>query len=326
MNLPWVFQYAGVAVLSLLAVAFGGKILLEYLRFTGVEDTEGFISDTEDFRVSLMRQGPNVDGAALLLDRVDKVVADYASSSAGLDSRANTILGFLGAGVGVPCVCGGELPPPLHALSAARNPSAAKILPIRSSITAHPPWRADFRESLALTSSGRRSPRAQPSSSRLRSSSVPSASAHSSSCVVRAPATAIRADIGQALDVARNLTAQIAFHLDVAVDRVAQLLLIFFRKVLDPSVRIDSSFAQDLLRGRYTDAEDIGQPDFNPLLAGQVDAGDTSHQPCTCLCLGLLSQITRTLPSRRMMMHFSQMRLTDGRTFISLLSTVLGRA
>ena len=101
MNLPWVFQYAGVAVLSLLAVAFGGKILLEYLRFTGVEDTEGFISDTEDFRVSLMRQGPNVDGAALLLDRVDKVVADYASSSAGLDSRANTILGFLGAGVGV---------------------------------------------------------------------------------------------------------------------------------------------------------------------------------------------------------------------------------
>jgi hypothetical protein len=96
-----VFQYGGVAVLVVLAVVFGGQILREYLGFSGVEDAPGFISDTEDFRASLAGHEPNADGASLLLDRVDKVVAEYAVSSAGLDSRANTILGFLGAGVGV---------------------------------------------------------------------------------------------------------------------------------------------------------------------------------------------------------------------------------
>lgn len=95
------FQYAGVAVLVLLAIIFGGQILRGYLGFSGVEDAPGFISDTEAFRVSLAGHEPNVDCATLLLDRVDKVVADYAASSAALDSRANTILGFLGAGVGV---------------------------------------------------------------------------------------------------------------------------------------------------------------------------------------------------------------------------------
>src|SRR5580698_3075793 len=37
--------------------------------------------------------------------------------------------------------------------------------------------------------------------------------------------------------------------------------------------------------------------------------------PCTCLCLGLTSQITRTLPWRRMILHFSQIFFTEGLTF-----------
>ena len=41
--------------------------------------------------------------------------------------------------------------------------------------------------------------------------------------------------------------------------------------------------------------------------------------PCTCLCLGF-SQITITRPWRLMILHFSQIRLTDGRTFNAVLS------
>src|ERR1700722_3110962 len=134
---------------------------------------------------------------------------------------------------------------------------------------------------------------------------------------------AIRADVGQSLDVARNLSPQVALDLDPAVDRVAQGLLIGLGEVLDPNVRIAPRLLQYLLGRRQTDAIDVRQRDLDALLARQIDPGDTCHYPCTCLCLGLVVQITRTLPSRRMMMHFSQTRLTDGRTFMMLLVLLL---
>src|SRR3954467_9503180 len=37
--------------------------------------------------------------------------------------------------------------------------------------------------------------------------------------------------------------------------------------------------------------------------------------PCRCLCRGL-EQITSTAPCRRMILHFSHIGLTDGRTFM----------
>jgi hypothetical protein len=40
-----------------------------------------------------------------------------------------------------------------------------------------------------------------------------------------------------------------------------------------------------------------------------------NRQPCFCLCLGLL-QITITLPSLLMILHFSQIGFTDGFTFM----------
>src|ERR1700688_1637240 len=128
--------------------------------------------------------------------------------------------------------------------------------------------------------------------------------------------TAITTDVGEPLDVAGALAPQIALDFDGTVDRVAQTLLLFLGEILDPDVRVDAGLLEDLLSGRKPDPEDVGQRDLDTLLAREIDAGNTCHQPWTCLCLGLLSQITRTLPSRRMMMHFSQMRLTDGRTFI----------
>jgi hypothetical protein len=41
-----------------------------------------------------------------------------------------------------------------------------------------------------------------------------------------------------------------------------------------------------------------------------------NHQPCLCLCRFEAVQITMTRPCRRMTLHFSQIGLTLGRTFI----------
>ena len=41
------------------------------------------------------------------------------------------------------------------------------------------------------------------------------------------------------------------------------------------------------------------------------------HQPCFCLCFGF-SQITITRPFRLMILHFSQIGFTLGRTFIGI--------
>jgi len=43
--------------------------------------------------------------------------------------------------------------------------------------------------------------------------------------------------------------------------------------------------------------------------------------PWRCLCFGF-SQITRTTPFRRMILHFSQIAFTDGLTFIGFASFV----
>src|SRR5690554_689020 len=43
----------------------------------------------------------------------------------------------------------------------------------------------------------------------------------------------------------------------------------------------------------------------------------TELYPCFCLCLGF-SQITMTRPLRRIILHFSHITLTDGRTFMNV--------
>src|SRR3990167_252585 len=45
--------------------------------------------------------------------------------------------------------------------------------------------------------------------------------------------------------------------------------------------------------------------------------GNPAPYPCRCLWRGF-SQITRTTPYRRMILHLSQRRLTEARTFIAL--------
>ena len=75
----------------------------------------------------------------------------------------------------------------------------------------------------------------------------------------------------------------------------------------------------DLLGRRAADAEDVGERDLQPLLAGDVDAGDACHvvSALPLLVPGVL-QMTCTRPWRRITLHFSQIVLTLGRTFMGL--------
>ena len=165
---------------------------------------------------------------------------------------------------------------------------------------------------------------------------------------------AVAADLGQALDVERHAAAQVAFHDEVVVDALTDLCFFLIGEVFHAGVRIDAGHVKNLFCAGSADTINVGQANFNSLVLGQVNAGDTCHlirsflskflfraqkgtrltpaggsrpsgadvlgltgsdQPCLCLCFGF-SQITMTLPLRLMTLHFSHMGLTLGLTFI----------
>src|SRR6266705_3268706 len=139
------------------------------------------------------------------------------------------------------------------------------------------------------------------------------------------PLAAIGADLGQALDVHRDLPAQVTFDEDVfrarhPIDDLAQARDLFLAQVLGALVGIDACVLDDLLGGRVADAVDVGHGDDDALGRRNVDACDSCHlvpYPCRCLCLGVLEQITRTTPLRLITLQLAHIFLTDGRTFIS---------
>ena len=68
------------------------------------------------------------------------------------------------------------------------------------------------------------------------------------------------------------------------------------------------------------DTEDVGESDLDRAwCAGRSTPANTSHSlvyPCTLLVFLIAEQITRTTPRRRTILHLSQIRFTDARTFI----------
>ena len=85
------------------------------------------------------------------------------------------------------------------------------------------------------------------------------------------------ADLHLAADVLLHLTAQVALHLEVLVDVGADLVDLFVGEVAHPGVQVEAELFADLLGGGPADAEDVGEADLQPLLAGDVDAGDACH-------------------------------------------------
>jgi len=89
--------------------------------------------------------------------------------------------------------------------------------------------------------------------------------------------TAVAADLSQALDVQRNLTAEVALNGEMFVDDVTKSSFLIFGQVLDADVRVDAGHLEDLLRTSSANTVDIGQTDFDSLLTGQVNTSNTCH-------------------------------------------------
>jgi hypothetical protein len=87
----------------------------------------------------------------------------------------------------------------------------------------------------------------------------------------------VGADLAEPLDRLLPLAAQVALDGEVLVDVVAELRDLVVREVTDLRVRRDPELARDVVRGRRADAEDVGQPDFEPLLVGEVHSCDACH-------------------------------------------------
>src|SRR6266550_1785729 len=91
------------------------------------------------------------------------------------------------------------------------------------------------------------------------------------------PDALVAADLDLALDVLGNLPTEVTFDLEVPVDELADLEHFFLGQVTHLRAALDPSSAHDLIRAGGTDPVDVAKPDFEPLVPGEVDAGDPCH-------------------------------------------------
>jgi hypothetical protein len=85
------------------------------------------------------------------------------------------------------------------------------------------------------------------------------------------PQTAIRSDIHQSLDVHRHFTPEIALDAEFLVDDLAQAIDFIVSQVADARIRVDPSALQQILAGVKPNPVNVGQPDYNALLAWEVN-------------------------------------------------------
>src|SRR5438105_9686817 len=91
------------------------------------------------------------------------------------------------------------------------------------------------------------------------------------------PQSPVGADLHQALDIQRDLAAQLTFDLRFLVDHVPQPADLIAVAVLAPDIGIDVRDRQHAPGGLRPDPEDVGQRHFDPFLSRNINAGDTRH-------------------------------------------------
>ena len=89
------------------------------------------------------------------------------------------------------------------------------------------------------------------------------------------PATPQAADVLESLEGHPLLAAQVTLD-GVALSGPTQFLDIAVLEILHPGIWVDPCLGQDRFGSGRTDAIDVREGDFNPLVAGNVNAGD----PC----------------------------------------------
>ena len=97
------------------------------------------------------------------------------------------------------------------------------------------------------------------------------------------PQATVTTDLRKALNVHRHLAPEIALDLIVAVDDLAEAVGLLLGEVLDTRLEVEARIVHDLLRSRGPDAEDVCQRDFDALVVGDVNAGNTCHESALLL-------------------------------------------
>jgi hypothetical protein len=89
--------------------------------------------------------------------------------------------------------------------------------------------------------------------------------------------TAIAPNIHQALDVHRDFATQITLDPHLFVDDVANAIDFVIRQIPHTGVRVHICALEELLTRMKSDAKDIGQRRFDPLVAGKIDTCNSGH-------------------------------------------------
>src|SRR5439155_9891957 len=74
-----------------------------------------------------------------------------------------------------------------------------------------------------------------------------------------------------------DVLAQVSFDLAFFLDDVADPADLVLRQVLDLDALAYPCLAENAVAARPADPEDVGQRDLDPLVLGQVHAGDPCH-------------------------------------------------
>ena len=88
---------------------------------------------------------------------------------------------------------------------------------------------------------------------------------------------AVAADLAQALDVHSGLTTQVTLDDIVMLDSITQQGLLLLSQILDAGIGVDTGGLQNLGCASGANAVDLGQSNFDPLVAGKVNTRNTCH-------------------------------------------------
>ena len=87
--------------------------------------------------------------------------------------------------------------------------------------------------------------------------------------------TTVATDFAQTLDVHSGLTTQVTFDDIVMLDSITELCLLLLGQVLNADISVDTGLGQDFSSTGGSDAVDIGQSNFDPLVAGKINTRNT---------------------------------------------------
>src|SRR5262249_12775595 len=116
-------------------------------------------------------------------------------------------------------------------------------------------------------------------------------------------AATVTADLNQPLDVHRNVLAQIALDIALALDHLTDMVHFLFSEVLNLLVGIHIGGCEDARGAWMSDAIDVTQRDVHMLVSRKINACNTCHKTSfaslslTLFMLGVLADHTHHAPA-----------------------------